>query len=534
MVAVMLASRVLGSVTNWIRTAQSELVRDHISDLIHAQSVALDLAFYDSPDYYDRLHRARNDASYRPLMLLENLGSLFQNGITLVAMAAVLLRFGLWLPLALVVSALPAFAVLLQTNRREHQWTLRTTPEQRRVWYYDWLLTGRDSAAELRLYDLGPRFRTAYQALRRRLRLEKLQLAQTRILSGLVAGLLALVLSGLALAWTVWRAVQGFLTLGDLALLYQAFNQGQGLMRSLLENLGQVYSHSLFLGDLYDFLGLRPRVATPLTPAPPPSCLREGICFEAVSFRYPGSERLALRSLDLRIPSGQKVALVGANGAGKSTLIKLLCRLYDPEEGRVLVDGVDLRALPLDAVRRLVTVLLQEPTHYHATAAENIALGDVEAGSARESIEAAAQAAGAAEVISRLPQGYDTLLGKWFTGGTDLSVGEWQRVALARAFLRQAPVIILDEPTSAMDSWAESEWLRRFHQLAEGRTVLIITHRFTTAMHADIIHVMDGGQIVESGSHQELLARGGRYAESWYAQMAGAQAELERDPSYRQ
>ena len=317
MVAVMLASRVLGSVTNWIRTAQSELVRDHISDLIHAQSVALDLAFYDSPDYYDRLHRARNDASYRPLMLLENLGSLFQNGITLVAMAAVLLRFGLWLPLALVVSALPAFAVLLQTNRREHQWTLRTTPEQRRVWYYDWLLTGRDPAAELRLYDLGPRFRTAYQALRRRLRLEKLQLAQTRILSGLVAGLLALVLSGLALGWTVWRAVQGFLTLGDLALLYQAFNQGQGLMRSLLENLGQVYSHSLFLGDLYDFLGLRPRVVTPLTPAPSPSCLREGICFEAVSFRYPGSERLALRSLDLRIPSGQKVALVGANGAGK-------------------------------------------------------------------------------------------------------------------------------------------------------------------------------------------------------------------------
>ena len=198
------------------------------------------------------------------------------------------------------------------------------------------------------------------------------------------------------------------------------------------------------------------------------------------------------------------------------------------------MDGVDLRALPLDAVRRLVTVLLQEPTHYHATAAENIALGDVEAGSARESIEAAAQAAGAAEVISRLPQGYDTLLGKWFTGGTDLSVGEWQRVALARAFLRQAPVIILDEPTSAMDSWAESEWLRRFHQLAEGRTVLIITHRFTTAMHADIIHVMDGGQIVESGSHQELLARGGRYAESWYEQMAGAQAELERDPSFRQ
>jgi ATP-binding cassette subfamily B protein len=241
--------------------------------------------------------------------------------------------------------------------------------------------------------------------------------------------------------------------------------------------------------------------------------------FEHVTFRYPGSDRVVLHDFNLTLLAGQVVAIVGTNGAGKSTLIKLFCRFYDPEAGRLTLEGIDLRDLSLTALRRSITVLFQWPVQYHATAAESIALGDIRTAANLQKIEAAARGAGAHEVIERLPQGYDTQLGKWFANGAELSGGEWQRMALARAFFRQSPFVILDEPTSFMDSWAETEWLKRFRGLVRGRTALVITHRFTTAMQADVIHVMDKGQIVESGTHETLLAKGGMYAKSWRAQM---------------
>jgi ATP-binding cassette subfamily B protein len=319
------------------------------------------------------------------------------------------------------------------------------------------------------------------------------------------------------MAWMIARALQGRATLGDLALFHQAFEQGQRLMHTLLQNVGQLYANSLFLGNLFEFLALEPKVVDRVDPLPVPHALTQGICFEHVVFRYPGSQRRALDDFSLTIPAGQLVALVGPNGAGKSTLIKLLCRFYDPEAGRITLDGIDLRDLGQDALRSKIAVLFQQPVHYNATAAENIALGDLGRGREVE-VRTAARAAGDEEIISRLPRGYEQLLGNWFENGTELSGGEWQRIALARAFLRQAPIIALDEPTSALDPWAEADWLARFRTLAAGRTALLITHRFTTAMHADIVHVIDGGRIVESGCHRQLLAQGGRYAQSWAAQ----------------
>ena len=519
MALILLLTELLRGITAYVRTAQVDIVNDHISRLVHDQSIAVDLAFYDSPDYFDHLHRARYESGYRPLSLLESMGSVLQNSITLLAMALVLIPYGWWLPLALFLSSLPAFFVVLRHRIRLYHWDIATTATRRRAWYYDWLLTARETAVELRLFNLGSHFQATYQTLRQTLRRQHLSLMRDQNLAELGAGLSGLLVTALAMVWMIWQAIQGFVNLGDLALVYQAFSQGQKLARSLLENLGEIYTNSLFLGDLFQFLDMQPQIVDPEQPQSVPLALQAGIRFEQVSFSYPDSQRAVLENFDLTIPAGKITAIVGVNGAGKSTLIKLLCRLYEPTQGRIMLDGTDLRAFSLLAYRQRITALFQEPVHYNNTAAENITFGDLLRTPDMEAIEAAAVAAGADAPIGRLPQGYETLLGKWFKGGADLSVGEWQRLALARAYLRQAPVIVLDEPTSAMDPWAETDWLQRFRGLAAGSTCLIITHRFTTAMYADIIHVMEAGQIIESGSHEELLGRNGRYAQSWHAQM---------------
>lgn len=518
MVLIMLLTEILRSLTTWVRTAQTELVQDHIHQLIHTQALALDLAFFESPDYYDQLHRAKVDALTRPVALLENIGSLTQNAITLIAMLGILLPYGWWLPVLLLFGTLPALGVVLRYTVRFHRWRLHNTANERRTRYYDWLLTQRDTAAELRLFVLGEHFREAFQMLRRKLRDELIALTRQQVWAELTAvGFGFLALAG-ALGWMLWLAILGAVSLGDMALFYQAFSQGQRLMRTLLSNVGEVYRNIIFLENLYEFLALQPQIAEPEHPQPLPPEITDRIVFDNVTFGYPHAERPALRNFELIVPAGKIVALVGINGAGKSTLIKLLCRFYDPQMGRITVDDINLRNVSPAELRRRITVLFQEPVHYHATAAENIALGDLESEPSPAQIGQAALDAGADSLIRRLPDDYQTLLGRWF-GGAELSVGEWQRIALARAFLRQAPLIILDEPTSAMDSWAEVDWLARFRDLAAGRTAIIITHRFTTAMQADEIHVMDYGRVIEAGTHDTLMANNGKYAQSWRMQM---------------
>jgi ATP-binding cassette, subfamily B, bacterial len=517
---------VLGSLLNWVRSAQTELVQNHVQKLIHAQALALDLEFYENPGSYDLLHRARVDAISQPVALLESLGSIVQNGLSLAALTLMLAAYSPWLPMLLIASAVPGLYLVVRHVLREHKWRSKNTVHERRSRYYDWMLTERVNAAEMRAFDLGAYHQGAFQRIERHLRKGRLFLASRELKTELAAGVVAWAGSLGGMAWMLFRALRGLARLGDLVLCYQVFQQGQASLRALLESAGRLYRSTLFLSNLFRLLALKPHLIDEPDSQPVPHRLQRGIRFENVTFSYPGSERAALENFSLTLPAGTTTAIVGHNGAGKSTLIKLLCRFYDPQAGDILVDSINLREVKLTDLRKRIAVLFQEPVRYHETVSKNISMGNIVDDPDSACLHLAAESAGAASVIEGLPQRYETVLGKWF-GGTELSVGEWQRIALARAYFRKANIVVLDEPTSAMDSWAEVEWLGRFCKLAEGRTALMITHRFTTAMHADMIHVMHEGRIIESGNHSELLAAEGHYAESWRAQMSASRSQVQ-------
>ena len=520
MALVLLLQQVAQAVNSWVQTAQSEHVEDHIQRLIHDQAGSLDLAFYESSDYYDTLNQASSKASSKSLEVLQQLGGLLQNGITLVTIAVILVPYGLWIPLVLVGSTLPALYVVVKHNRKYHDWWERRTMDQRRAQYYDMMLTYDFAAQEIRAFDLGDHFAEAYGDVRGWLRGERIGLEKNKSLATIGAGLAALAAMGLVMGIMAWRAMRGLATIGDLGLFYRSFREGQGLMRTLLQNAGKLYTNAMFLEHLFDFLSFEPTIQNPDAPREDAPIPQDTIAFENVSFRYPETDEFVLHDFSLTLPARKVTAIVGENGAGKTTLSKLLGRLYDPQDGRVLIDGIDVREYRVQDLRDQITTLFQQPMRYQATVAQNIRFGDVNREQNRRALEEAAQKAMIHDTIQDLPKGYDTQLGHWFEGGTDLSGGQWQRIALARAYYRDAPLVILDEPTSAMDSWAENKWLQSFGRLVdEGRTAFIITHRFTTAMHADIIHVMDDGEVIESGSHEDLLDQEGHYATSWRAQV---------------
>ena len=525
--AVLIAQRAVGAIGEWVTTVQTQLVQDYIRGLIHEKAAAIDFGFFESPEYHDQLSHANAQASPRVLGLLGTLGGLAQGLITFASISLILARYSVWLPPLLLATSIPAFVVLFRQNRRYHAWWTERTPDRRRVMYFDTVLTSQFSAAEVRLNESGNYFGSKFRELAACLRREELVLTRGRIFARITAGFFGMAITGTAVLWIGRRALLGQATLGDLALFYQAFSQGQSLAGSLLGGMGGIHTSILFLEQVFAYLDTKNLITDPASPVAFPETVRHGVRFEDVSFTYSGGDHPAVDHLSLDVPAGQIVALVGANGSGKSTLLKLLCRFYDADLGRITVDGVDIRDFRQQDLRRHVAAMFQFPVKYHLSVAENIQIGDLHGGRDAAAIEHAADGAGAHEFISRLPAGYGTLLGRTFKDSMELSGGEWQRLALSRAFLRQAPIVVLDEPTSYMDSWNEHEWLQRFRSLVGGRTTLIITHRFTTAMQADTIHVMDRGRIVESGSHAELLALGGKYATSWTQQRA---AETDRVP----
>jgi ATP-binding cassette subfamily B protein len=513
-------SDVLGRAGALLDSLLSERLSTATSLRLMEHAAALDLEDFEDSELQDRLERARRQASGR-MTLMSQLFGQAQDVITVASFAAGLAIYAPWLIALLAVALLPAFLGEAHFNAQSYTLNYLRTPERRELDYVRQSAASVETAKEVKIFGLSAFLIERYRALSAELYEANRRLALRRAAVGGVLTTIGTVAYYVAYAYIVWRTLHGEFSIGDLTFLAGSFRRLRTLLESLLVGFSSVAGQALYLDDLFSFFEIRPEIVSPPNPRPVPNPIREGFTFDDVGFRYPGAERWAVRHLSFTLAAGEVLALVGENGAGKTTIVKLLARLYDPDEGRILLDGHDLREYDLFALRAGIGVIFQDFVRFHLTASDNIAVGRIDAREDRERIAAAARESLADEVIASLPKGYDQMLGKRFRTGVDLSGGQWQKIAIARAYMRDAQVLILDEPTAALDARAEFEVFQRFKDLARGLTAVLISHRFSSVRMADRIIVLADGAVESMGTHEALLAAGGRYAELFELQAAG-------------
>jgi len=510
----------LGRLVSYVDTLLSELFTNATSIRLMEHAATLDLEDFEDADLQDKLDRARRQTMGRMNLLTQLFGQA-QDVITVISFAVGLLAYAPWLMVLLAVALIPAFIGESHFNALNYALNFQWTPERRQLEYLRQMGASVETAKEVKIFNLNRFFIERFRILSDKFYAGNRVLAGKRALWGTLLAALGTLGYYIAYAYIAWRTVRGDFSIGDLTFLAGSFRRLRQLLESLLSGFSQVASQALYLDDLYSFFEIEPKIRSKPDAIAVPNPIRSGFVFDNVGFRYEGAERWALRGLSFELHAGEVLALVGENGAGKTTLVKLLARLYDPGEGRVLLDGRDLKDYDLDDLRANIGVIFQDFVRYHLTAAENIGVGQIDAMDDRARIEQAARRGMADEVIAELPKGVDQVIGRRFKDGVDLSGGQWQKVAIARAYMRDAQVMILDEPTAALDARSEFEVFKRFKELSDNKTAVLISHRFSSVRMADRILVLADGKVEASGTHAQLMEQGGHYAELFELQAAG-------------
>ena len=518
--AISAAGNILSTIGNISQQLLQEQVANRIQLLVMRQANALDLVFFERPQFYDLLQQVQREATFRPVQMVQTAFGLIRQVLTFASLLALLVNLEWFIAAGALLAPIPAFISSARYGWQGYQMMRWQSPLRRMMSYLTSLMTSDTYNKEVKLFTVGNFFIERFSNLFQRYYAENRSLVIRRYLAGAVWSMLTVLVSGLTFLYVAFRTLGGTISVGGLTLYVQAADGVSQAFSALLSGLQSMYEHQLYLKTLFELLDFQPQVRAPESPVPMRHPMAEGIEFRNVTYSYEGKDEPALKDVSFKIARGETVAIVGHNGAGKTTLVKLVARLYDPQEGQVLIDGRDVREYDPDELRGEFGVLFQDYVSYQFSARENIGIGRVERLDDTSAIAAAANKSGASTVIERLPQGYDTVLGKWFDGGVNLSGGEWQKVALGRAFMREAQILILDEPSAALDAKAEYELFSRLRELAHGRTAIFISHRFSTVRQADRILVFEEGRLIESGTHAELLELGGRYAELFNLQAA--------------
>lgn len=519
LVIVWFLEEALSDISNYVRKKQSMKFEDHMYGLLHSKATKLDLINFENPQYFDCLSRAMQEATWRPNNILNNLVSIFQALLSLLLIAGLILTLN-WIPAAfLLIANIPAIWLRLHYADILYDFHREQTAEARKTAYFNWLLTGDRPSREIRLFGLGNYFRGLFRKSFLKQKEEELDILRKRTTIELISDLFKAAAFLFVVLYIANQTITGGITLGSMAMFLVAFRQGMVYMKELFGSVASLYEDGLFIGDTFEFLKLEERIKA-IDPVKHLNTLEREITAENLSFSYPGNDSRAIDNISFELRKGEVLAIVGPNGAGKSTLARLLCRLYEPDSGLLKYDGIDIRHFDPDEYRKNFSVVFQDFMLYNLSAGENIRLGNVDRRHYEERIRQSADDTGIHDLISNLPKSYDTVIGNLFEDSRELSWGEWQKIALARALYRDAPVLILDEPSSSLDPDTEYEIFSRFREIVKGRTSVIISHRFTNVTLADRIMVLDKGKIKEIGSHEELLNRKGAYY-SMFMKQAG-------------